>query len=82
LSTQVRAELNKEDSVNSVTVSGPPIITSSIIDFPSPRNSFWNLFSKNVIEEPLRSIGSPLVPIYCLFRYIFSILQGIPSNLL
>ncbi len=82
MSTRVRAELNKEDGVNSVTVSGPPVIASSAMDFPSPRNSFWNLFSKNVIEEPSRSVGSPLVPIYCLFRHIPSILQGILSNLL
>ncbi len=31
---------------------------------------------------PLCSIGSPLVPIYCLFRRTFSILQGTLSNLL
>ncbi len=81
LSTQVSTKLNKEDSVNSITILGPLIVESSTIDFPSPRNSFQNFFSKNVIEEPLYSIGSLLVPIYYLFRYIPSILLSIPSNL-
>jgi hypothetical protein len=81
LSTRVGAELDEEDGVNSVAVSGPPVIASSAVDFPSPRNSFWNLFSENVTEEPSRSVGSPLVPMYCLFRYTLSILQGILSNL-
>ncbi len=82
LSTQVRAELNEEDGVNSVTASRPPIITSSTIDFPSPRNSFQNLFSENVIEESLCSVGSPLVSIYYLPYYTPSILLGILFNLL
>ncbi len=74
MSTRVRAELDEEDSVNSVAVSGPLMIVSSTMDFPSPGNSFWNLFSKNVVEEPSRSVGSPLVSICCPFRYILSIL--------
>ena len=64
--TRVSAELNEEDNINSIVASGPPIVKSSAITFPSPGNSFWNLFSENAIGEFLRFIGSPLVPIYCL----------------
>ncbi len=81
MSTRVGAELDEEDGVNSVAVSGPPVIASSAVDFPSPGNSFWNLFSKNVAEEPSRSVGSPLVPMCCPFRHTLSILQGILSDL-
>ncbi len=80
LSTQVKAKLNKEDSINSAPISGPLIVESSTIDFPFLRNSFQNFFSKSVIEEPSYSIGSPLVPIYYQFRYIPFILLGIPFN--
>jgi hypothetical protein len=75
------AELDEEDRVNSAPVSEPPAAESSAVDFPSPRNSFWNFFSENVIEGPSYSVYSPLVPMYCLLRYIPSILLGIPSNL-
>ena len=64
LFTRVSAELNEENSVNFIITSRPPIVGSSATNFPSPGNSFWNFFSENAIEEPLRSIGFPLVPIY------------------
>ncbi len=73
-------KLDKEDRVNSAPASKPPIVESSTIDFPSPRNSFWNFFSKSIIEEPLYSIGFPLVPIYYLFYYNPSILLSIPFD--
>ena len=66
LSTRVSTKLNEEDSINSIITSGPPIVRSSTTNFPFPGNSFWNFFSENVAKEPLRSIGSPLVPIYYL----------------
>ncbi len=73
MSSYIIAKLNKEDSVNLVATLNPLITKPSTINFLSPRNSFWNFFSKNAIKESLYSVGSLLVLIYYLFRYILSI---------
>ncbi len=68
LSTRISAELNKEDSAPSsilVALESAPV---ALPDFPSPKDLFQSLFSKNVVGESSHSVSFLLVPIYRLFR--------------
>ncbi len=72
LSTRISTKLNKEDSVAFlvlIALESAPVAPS---DFPSPRDLFQSLFSKNVIRESSYSVSFLLVPIYYLFRRILS----------
>ncbi len=54
---------------NAVTTTTPKSLR-----IPSPKDPFQDLFNKGILlGGPLNSVGSPLVPIYYLFRYILSI---------
>ncbi len=72
LSTRVSAELDEEDGVSSlvlVVLESAPVALSN---FPSLRDLFQSLFSKNVVGESSYSVSFPLVPMCRLFYYIFS----------